>query len=73
MITLLKINKFTKEIDGWFMAANFSDAASKASAAGEPQLASYCYSNEWFLDQRKEARFNMPVNEGGSFIYTVLQ
>lgn len=73
MLTLLKINRYTKEIEGWFIAENFNQAAQLAGSAGEVQLANYCYTNEWNLDNRRDARFNLPVNEGGSHIYTVLR
>jgi len=73
VITVLKINRLTKEISGWLMAANFNEAAGKAGAAGESDLANYCYTHEFTLDQRSDARFDLPVNESGTYIYTVLQ
>lgn len=73
MITILKIDRHTNEIDGWIHADNFNHAARIASSSGNSALANYCYANEWNLDNNSSARFDLPVYDGTQFKYTVLQ
>jgi hypothetical protein len=47
MICILKRNPFTLDIETWILATDCHDARRQAEAAGELQLASVLYRQEW--------------------------
>jgi hypothetical protein len=71
MLCILKQDALSRDVLGWIIAADLSDARRQASAAGEQTLAQVLYRAEGALDPTV-GKHELPVDPYGNLVYTLL-